>query len=119
MTGSMQKAIDETNRRRAIQVEYNADNGITPKTIFKSREAILEQASITDNRNSAKNYYIEPNGVQIAADPIVGYMTKPQIEKLITETQKKMERAAKDLDFLEAARFRDEVTQLKEKLKKS
>jgi excinuclease ABC subunit B len=117
MTGSMAKAIDETNRRRAIQMEYNADNGITPKTIFKSREAIMEQTSIADSKATTKMYYNEPNQLSLAADPIVGYMTKPQLEKLIEETQRKMERAAKDLDFLEAARFRDEIGQLREKIK--
>lgn len=118
MTGSMQRAIDETNRRRAIQMEYNADHGITPKTIFKSREAIMEQTSIADSKATTKMYYNEPEQISIAADPIVGYMTKPQLEKLIEETQRKMERAAKDLDFLEAARFRDEITQLKERVKR-
>jgi excinuclease ABC subunit B len=116
MTGSMQKAIDETNRRRVIQMEYNTDNGITPKTIFKSREAIMEQTSIADSKATTKMYYNEPEQLSIAADPIVGYMTKPQLEKLIAESQRKMERAAKDLDFLEAARYRDEVSQLKEKI---
>ncbi|WP_435357146.1 excinuclease ABC subunit UvrB [Emticicia sp. SJ17W-69] len=118
ITGSMQKAIDETNRRRAIQMEYNADNGITPKTIFKSREAIMEQTSIADSKATTKMYYNEPEQLSIAADPIVGYMTKPQLEKLMEETQRKMERAAKDLDFLEAARFRDEITQLRERVKR-
>ncbi len=118
MTGSMQKAIDETNRRRSIQTEYNQINGITPKTIFKSKEAIMEQTSIADSKLSVKSYYIEPEEINIAADPIVGYMNKSQLEKLIEETQRKMERAAKDLDFLEAARFRDELLQLKEKVKK-
>ena len=118
ITGSMEKAIDETNRRRAIQMQYNTDNGITPKTIFKSREAIMEQTSIADRKVTTKMYYNEPEQLQIAADPIVGYMTKPQLEKLIEESQRKMERAAKDLDFLEAARFRDEVTQLKERVKR-
>ena len=116
MTGSMAKAIDETNRRRAIQIKYNADNGITPKTIFKSREAIMEQTSIADSKVTTKMYYNEPEELSIAADPIVSYMTKPQLEKLIEETQRKMERAAKDLDFLEAARFRDEIGQLKQKI---
>ena len=118
ITGSMAKAIDETNRRRAIQMAYNEEHGIVPKTIFKSREAIMEQTSIADNKASTKSYYLEPQDVNIAADPIVGYMTKPQLEKLVEETQRKMERAAKELDFLEAARFRDEMTQLKEKIKR-
>jgi excinuclease ABC subunit B len=118
MTGSMQKAIDETNRRRGIQMEYNEINGIVPKTILKSKEAIMEQTSIADSKISTKQYYIEPEEINIAADPVVGYMTKPQLEKLVEETQRKMERAAKDLDFLEAARFRDELIQLKDKVKK-
>lgn len=116
ITGSMAKAIEETDRRRAIQMAYNEANGITPKTVFKSREAIMEQTSIADSRASTKTYYIEPQEVSIAADPVVNYMNKGQLQKLLDEAQKKMERAAKELDFLEAARFRDEMMQLKEKI---
>lgn len=118
MTGSMAKAIDETMRRRVIQIAYNEANGITPKTIFKSREAIMEQTSIADSKASTKTYYLEPQEVSIAADPVVGYMNKGQLQKLFEETQRKMERAAKELDFLEAARFRDEMLQLKEKIER-
>ncbi len=116
ITGSMAKAIEETERRRARQMAYNEEHGITPKTVFKSREAIMEQTSIADSRASTKTYYIEPQEVSIAADPVVSYMNKGQLQKLMDETQKKMERAAKELDFLEAARFRDEMLQLKEKI---
>ncbi|HLK98628.1 MAG TPA: helicase-related protein, partial [Hymenobacter sp.] len=115
MTGSMQKAIDETNRRRAIQLEYNANNGITPKTIFKSREAIMGQTKVADSK--VKQFYVEPDEIRIAADPIVQYMSKNDLQKVIHDTQVKMERAAKDLDFLEAARLRDELFQLRDKLK--
>ena len=115
MTGSMQRAIDETNRRRAIQLEYNTNNGITPRTIFKSREAIMGQTSIADSK--VKQFYVEPDEIRIAADPIVKYMGKNDLEKVIYDTQVKMERAAKDLDFLEAARLRDELFQLRDKLK--
>lgn len=118
MTGSMTKAIEETTRRRALQMTYNEANGIIPKTIFKSKEAIMEQTSIADSRPSTKSYYLEPEEVSIAADPVVGYMNKGQLEKLLEETQRKMERAAKELDFMEAARFRDEMLQLKEKIEK-
>jgi excinuclease ABC subunit B len=118
ITGSMAKAIEETNRRRAIQMAYNEANGIVPKTIFKSREAIMEQTSIADSKASMKTYYLEPQEVSIAADPVVGYMNKGQLQKLLEETQRKMERAAKELDFLEAARFRDEMLQLKEKIER-
>ncbi|MDF7819434.1 excinuclease ABC subunit UvrB [Runella sp. MFBS21] len=117
MTGSMRKAIDETNRRRAIQMAYNEEHGIVPRTVLKSREAIMEQTSVADAKGSAKRYYVEPEELRIAADPIVQYMGKSEIEKLIAETQRKMEAAAKDLDFLEAARYRDELLQLREKLK--
>lgn len=117
ITGSMQKAIEETNRRRGIQMAYNEENGIIPKTIFKSKEAIMEQTSVADSKGDTKRYYVEPEDIRIAADPVVQYMAKPQLEKLIAETQRKMEAAAKDLDFLEAARYRDELLQLREKLK--
>jgi excinuclease ABC subunit B len=116
ITGSMQKAIDETNRRRIIQIEYNLKNGITPKTILKSKEAIMEQTSIADFKPSTKGYYVESENLNIAADPVIGYMTQSQLEILLKETQKKMEQAAAELDFLQAARFRDEVKQLKERI---
>lgn len=116
ITGSMEKAIDETNRRRAIQLEYNSDNGITPKTVLKSREAIMGQTKVADSK--PKQFYVEPEEIRIAADPVVRYMGKGDLEKVINETQSKMERAAKDLDFMEAARLRDELFQLRDKLKK-
>lgn len=116
MTGSMQKAIDETNRRRIIQMEYNEENGITPTTILKSKEAIMEQTSIADFKPSTKGYYVEPDRINLAADPIMAYMGKPQLEMLFKEAKTKMEKAASELDFLQAARFRDEMNQLKERL---
>ena len=115
ITGSMRSAIDETNRRRAIQMAYNEEHGITPRTILKSKEAIMEQTSIADSK--VKKMYVEPDEIRIAADPVVQYMGKGDLQKLISETQRKMEAAAKDLDFLEAARYRDELVQLKERLK--
>ena len=115
ITGSMRNAIDETNRRRAIQMAYNEEHGITPKTILKSREAIMGQTSIADSK--VKKMYVEPDEIRIAADPVVQYMGQGELQKLLAETQRKMEAAAKDLDFLEAARYRDEVLQLKERLK--
>ncbi len=115
ITGSMRNAIDETNRRRAIQMAYNEEHGITPKTILKSREAIMGQTSIADSK--VKKMYVEPDEIRIAADPVVQYMGQGELQKLLAETQRNMEAAAKDLDFLEAARYRDEVLQLKERLK--
>ena len=117
MTGSMQNAIDETNRRRAIQMEYNEANGITPKTIFKSREAIMEQTMVADSKASSKRYYVEPEEMRLAADPVVQYMGKTDLEKLMAQAQRSMEQAAKELNFLEAARYRDELVQLRERAK--
>lgn len=116
MTGSMQKAIDETNRRRIIQMEYNQANGITPTTILKSKEAIMEQTSIADFKPSTKSYYVEPERINLAADPVMAYMGKPQLETFLKEAKQKMEKAAAELDFLQAARFRDEMNQLKDRI---
>ncbi|GLU52976.1 excinuclease ABC subunit UvrB [Dyadobacter frigoris] len=115
ITGSMEQAIGETNRRRSIQLAYNEEHGITPKTILKSKEAIMSQTSVADSK--PRKIYVEPSEIRIAADPVVQYMGKNDLQKLINETQKKMESAAKDMDFLEAARLRDELLQLKEQVK--
>ena len=116
MTGSMEKAIDETNRRRAIQMEYNVENGITPRTILKSKEKIMEQTSIADVMGKPiKNlkYYTEPQEIQMAADPVVAYMTTDELVKQVKKVQNDMEKAAKELDFVVAARLRDEMLGLK------
>jgi len=83
--------------------------------VMKSREAIMGQTKIADSK--VKHFYVEPDQIRIAADPIVQYMGRTDLEKVIIETQSKMERAAKDLDFIEAARLRDELFQLRDKLK--
>lgn len=117
VTGSMQVAIDETNRRRNIQMEYNKKHGITPTTVTKSKEAIMEQTSVADSKKQTRpKYYVEDETPDIAADPVVAYMDKDGIEKMIEKTKKSMEKAAKDLDFMEAARLRDEMLSL-EKLR--
>jgi len=116
ITGSMEKAIDETNRRRAIQTEYNVENGITPRTILKSKEKIMEQTSIADVMGKPiKNlkYYTESQEIQMAADPVVAYMTKDELTKQVKKVQTDMEKAAKELDFVVAARLRDEMLGLK------
>ncbi len=118
ITDSMQITIDETNRRRAIQMSYNDEHGITPQTVFKSKEDIMNQKSILDIRaKKPSNAYIEPDNASIAADPIVNYMSKDQIERMIEETERKMKKAAKELDFISAAQFRDELFELKKKAK--
>ncbi len=116
ITDSMQMTIDETNRRRARQTEYNEQHEITPTTIFKSKEDIMNQQSILDIRGKKKRYYVEPDHTTVAADPVVAYLNKDQIADLIKETERKMKMAAKDLDFISAAQFRDELLDLKKKL---
>ncbi|MFK7952897.1 MAG: excinuclease ABC subunit UvrB [Ekhidna sp.] len=112
MTDSMKVAIDETNRRRSIQQEYNEEHGITPKSLSQDKESILRQTGVADNKKGAKKYYMEEE-TSIAADPVVAYMSQEQLTKLAGETQRKMEKAAKDLDFMEAARLRDELIDVK------
>ncbi|RJE74855.1 excinuclease ABC subunit UvrB [Reichenbachiella sp. MSK19-1] len=119
ITGSMQVAIDETNRRRAIQVAYNTEHGITPTTVKKSKEAIMGQTSVADSKKDTKGkYYAGNESPDIAADPVVAYMDAKGLEKMIERTKKLMEKAAKDLDFMEAARLRDEMQDL-QKLKET
>jgi len=113
VTGSMQVAIDETNRRRSKQMEYNAEHGITPKTVLKSKEAIMFSTRVADSKKAVKKAYAGPEETSIAADPVVAYMNKEDLDKLIRKTQKNMEKAAKELDFMEAARMRDELNELK------
>ena len=116
ITPSMQMTIDETERRRTIQMEYNQKHGITPKTVRKTRAEILSKRSILEIRGG-QNYYVEPEEPSIAADPIVSYMTRDQIEKAIAESERQMKKAAKELDFMAAAQFRDEMLALKDKLR--
>ncbi|MBK7787226.1 MAG: excinuclease ABC subunit UvrB [Saprospiraceae bacterium] len=116
ITDSMQDTIDETNRRRAKQMEYNRIHNITPTTVGKTRDEILAQKSILDVRGAKTKAYIEPEIDSLAADPVLQYMNKDQIQKLVHETEAKMKQAAKDLDFISAAQYRDELLALKKKL---
>ncbi len=120
MTGSMQKTIDETNRRREKQIAYNIEHHITPKTIKKSKEQIFEQTSVLDVKgyDPADTHAIGPDEelVTVAAEDQVEYKTIPQMEKAIGKIKKQMEHAARDLDFMEAARLRDEMFILQKKL---
>ena len=110
ITESMRVTIDETNRRRDKQMAYNLEHGIIPRTVGKSREAILEQTSVMDFKGGVQKAYIEKETADtIAADPIVQYMTKPELQKAIDKTKKDMVAAAKDMDFLQAAKLRDEM----------
>lgn len=112
ITESMQLAIDETNRRRKTQQDYNLEHGIVPKTILKSREAIMEQTKVADSKKTTKRYYIEDEERSLAADPVVTYLSTEELKKMLERTKKAMEKAAKELEFIEAARLRDEYLAL-------
>ena len=118
VTDSMKTAIDETERRRRIQKEFNNLHNITPKTVIKSREEIFGQTKVADSKKGVKRFYIEKDTTSVAADPVVKIMDKDQLKKLISQTQRNMERAARELDFLQAAQFRDELAELKKMIER-
>src|SRR6201996_6619403 len=109
ITDSMDITINETNRRRANQIKYNTEHGITPRTIGKTRSEIIEQTSVVDFKGGVQKAYVESEAMTIAADPIVQYMTKADMKRSIENTRKEMVAAAKDMDFLLAAKLRDEM----------
>ena len=117
ITESMQRTIDETNRRREKQVAYNIANNITPTTVRKSIEQVMAQTSVLDIKgfDPGSPYAVEEI-ITRAAENEAEYTTIPQLEKIISKTKKEMERAARDLDFMEAARLRDEMFSLQKKL---
>jgi excinuclease ABC subunit B len=120
MTDSMQRTIDQTNYRREKQLAYNLANNITPTQITKSKESILGQTKVADshfNFDKAARAYEERSDVDIAADPVVKFMNQDQLAKAILNTRKQMEKAAKELDFISAARLRDELFVLEKILK--
>ncbi|MEO6230125.1 MAG: excinuclease ABC subunit UvrB [Ferruginibacter sp.] len=120
MTESMQKTIDETSRRREKQIAYNIEHGITPQTIIKSKEQIFAQGSVLDVKgyDPSNPYSIaaDEDIVTAAAEDQAEYKTIPQIEKAIAKTKKEMEKAARDMDFMEAARLRDEMFRMQKEL---
>jgi len=113
ITESMRKTIDETNRRREKQLRYNAEHGITPRQIEKALVSIMGNREEFSARHKV---YVEPEKTDIAADPVVQYMDRKALEKAIEKTRKAMESAAKELDFIEAARLRDEMYALQKLL---
>ena len=116
----MQKTIDETSRRRMKQLQYNEEHHIIPKQIVKEIQKTLPTSkdSTTRSLHTSSNAYIyvEPDSVVFAADPIVESMSKEQLEKSIANTTALMKQAAKQLDFIQAAQYRDEIVRLKEQL---
>jgi excinuclease ABC subunit B len=108
ITESMSQAIEETDRRRNIQIEYNKKHGITPKTIIRSKESILGQTKVADSKRLPHKYYVEPEEPNLAADPVVAYLSNEDLQKMMDRTRKAMEKAAKELEFIEAAKLRDE-----------
>ena len=115
VTDSMQRTIDETERRRIIQMAYNEKEGITPVTVFKSKEEIMQQRSILDIRGGRPTKTADYN-LSEAAEPEMAYMDRDQVESKISQVEKKMRAAAKDLDFILAAQYRDEIVQLKKRI---
>ena len=119
ITDSMKKTIEETERRRQVQMAYNAQHGITPTSVLKSKEQILKETSVADVKKQTEQLaYDQAMADMAVADPVFEYMGKSELEKAIKETERSMQRAAKEMEFIEAARYRDQIEQLKLQLKK-
>jgi len=122
ITDSMQQTIDETNRRRTKQLQYNAEHGITPTQIVKELSTTPLNRDIRPDIRELQASHLSIQGdlqspyLDVAADPIVERMTRPQIEKLIAETTRRMKEAAKKMDFLQAAQYRDEIIRLQKEI---
>lgn len=120
ITDSMRKTIDETERRREKQIAYNTLHNITPTTVLKSKEQIMNQTSVADAKRGDIDAVYNNEGAEFsaAADPVFDYMTIPELEKAIKETEKSMMKAAKEMEFIEAARYRDQIEDLKKRVKR-
>ncbi len=116
ITESMRKTIDETNRRRIKQEAYNKENNITPTQIVSNKSTIINQTSVMDTVDHINTGYIEKDDIIVAQDPVIQYMNKEQLEKLIKTAKRNMEKSAKALDFIEAAKYRDELFTLEKAL---
>jgi len=116
LTESMKRMMEETNRRREKQIRYNAEHNITPAQIVKSTRDILGQTAIADGSRTQPGPYIEKERLEIAADPVYQYLSKEKLVKMVAVNRRAMEEAVKELDFLEAARLRDEYKILREQI---
>ncbi len=112
ITQSMQRTLDETSRKREKQLAYNEEHGITPTQIVKSTDSILGQTAVAGTRGMEEKAYVESTASGLAADPVVRYMNRDDVKKAIEKNKKDMREAAKNLDFIEAARLRDEIKEL-------
>ncbi len=117
ITNSMQRTMDETIRRREKQMAYNKKHGITPTQIVRSTDSIMNRTAVADANQSSENDYLDNNKTTFAADPVIPYMKPDQLKKAIIKARKSMETAVKDLDFIDAAGYRDEIKMLEERLK--
>jgi excinuclease ABC subunit B len=117
ITDSMRQTIDETNRRREKQLAYNEEHHITPTAIVKSVERIMGQTAVADAKKKEPQAYVEKQEIEVAADPVLQYMTDEQIAKSITDLRKEIEKTVKELDFIQAAKLRDEMFALEDYLK--
>jgi excinuclease ABC subunit B len=115
ITKSMEITIEETARRRTMQIEYNEQHGLVPTALNKSKESILESTTVaTTDEQLHTAYYKDKQDTLLAAEPILEYQTKAQLEEKIKQIKSKMLKAAKEMDFLEAARWRDELQKLEQ-----
>ncbi|MFS8617394.1 MAG: excinuclease ABC subunit UvrB [Solitalea sp.] len=117
ITHSMQRTIDETNRRREKQINYNIQHNITPKTVSSGKQSIIEQTSVVDFKGGVQQPYMESEEISILADPVIQYMSKEQMQKSAERTRREMNQAAKEMDFLKAAKLRDELFAMEKLIK--
>ena len=119
MTESMRRTISETERRRAMQIAYNLEHGLVPTALNKSKEKIMESTKVADGDTASRQIkYTQEAQAQLAAEPVQKYLNPKELEARLKATRKAMEKAAKELDFIEAARFRDQLKELETQLKK-
>lgn len=116
ITESMRRTMEETTRRREKQIKYNKEHGITPKQIVKSTDSIMGQTAVADNKPAEPKAYVERDFATVAADPVVQYMSAKDLKDAIAKNKKDMQAAVKILDFIEAARLRDEIKELQKLL---